>query len=113
MRRTVLPSVACTDLPYFHTLFHRRNNFWKKIYSTKKICFVFSSASVGEAFLVLRRIRRDIIINAHTVSYKVNVIFIRFYETLIFTTDIHKTKKKIKSNFVKIHPMAVIKYFLS
>jgi len=71
----------------FHTIFYRRYGFREKIYWKKNV--LISSQNFGAAFLVLRRIRRAITINAQTASCKDTVIIIRLYETLIFTTDIH------------------------
>jgi len=40
MRRIILSSVACPDLPYFFTLFHKRHDFQKK-FIEYKIVFDF------------------------------------------------------------------------
>jgi len=38
MSRVTLPSVACLDIPYFSTLFHKLRDFWgKKLLNVK--CF--------------------------------------------------------------------------
>jgi len=80
----------------FHTLFHIRQVFWKKDLFCKKCVLIFC-AKFRWAFLVLRRNRRDITINAQTASYKVTAILIRFYEPLIFATIIHLSNRFFNS----------------
>jgi len=58
------------------------------------------SAILSEAFLILRRIRRDIITYAprsRGSSCKVRIILIRFNEKWIFSTD-SKTLRKFQEN---------------
>jgi hypothetical protein len=71
MRRIVL-SVACLAVPYFPTLSHKRHDFLKDFTNTK--CVLFSLQLLSETFLVLRRTRRDRIINVYGSSCKVPVI---------------------------------------
>jgi len=89
MRRTVLPSVACADLPYFTYIISQTARFLEKDLTSIKYVFWFPLKNLGEAFLVLRRILPDITINAQTANCKVTVIIVRFYGTVIPTTDIH------------------------
>ena len=63
MHRVLLSSVTCPPLPYFSTLSHKREDFPKKNYWTQNVCFDFIYNS--ETFLILRRIERDMIKNAH------------------------------------------------
>jgi len=88
---------ACTDhAPYYtaicsvsgFTIFFTHycidgTIFGKKIYSTKKYVFWFPP------FLIFRRIRRDITINAQTPYCNVTLFLIGSWKTLIFATDIH------------------------
>jgi hypothetical protein len=78
MRSIILSSVACLALPYFSTLPHQQYNFTEKIVIEHKLCVLIFSTILSETFLILRRIRRDIIINVHRYSCKVAVIFVRF-----------------------------------
>jgi hypothetical protein len=76
MRRMILSSVACLTLPHFSTLRHNRHDFRKKVIEYKLCVLIFSTA-FSEIFLILRRIRRDIIINVHVSLSKVPVILVR------------------------------------
>jgi len=67
MRRIILSSLACLTVPYFSTLSHKRHDF-RKIFLNIKCLFWFSLQLLSELFLILKRIRRDIIINAHRSS---------------------------------------------
>jgi hypothetical protein len=62
MRRILLSSVACLDLPYFPTLSQKRHDFLKKLFNTKCV-FLLSPQFSSQKFLTLRRIKRDIAIN--------------------------------------------------
>jgi len=63
MRRIILPSVACMALQYFSTLFKKYMIFGKKVFE-HEMCF-FPLQHQSETFLILRRIQRDVITNAH------------------------------------------------
>jgi len=60
MRRIVLSSVVCPAVSYFSTLSHKRHEIRKQVIE-HKICVVILSTISCEIFLILRRIRRDII----------------------------------------------------
>ena len=77
MRRIILSSVACPVLPYFCTLSHKRHDFRKNVTEHKK-CVWFSIQIFSEAFIILRRNERDIIINVRRSSCKVPVTLVRF-----------------------------------
>jgi hypothetical protein len=76
MRSTILLSVACQALPYFHALSHKQHDF-REILNIKS-SFRFSLQILPEAFLILRRIRRDIIIDVHACTRGVTVTIFRF-----------------------------------
>jgi hypothetical protein len=88
MGRIVLSSVACLAVRYFPTLSHKGRIFGKKLLNTKyalinlilyiKRAFSFSLQLMSEAFLILRTIQRDIIINVRRSSCEVPVILVRF-----------------------------------
>jgi hypothetical protein len=64
-----------------HYLIHRKNLL------TIKCLFWFSLQFLSQTFPTLRRIQRDIIINAHRSSCKVLIILVRFNQTWILLTD--------------------------
>ena len=57
------------------------------------ICVLFSLQILNEAFLILRRIQWDIIINLHTALWKVPVILVRMYWYLTFLDRFSKNAK--------------------
>ena len=65
--------------------------------------FIFST-TLSQTFLILRRLRRDIIINVHTSSYK-----IARYSWRIFLWNLNFLDRSSKSaeilNFLKIRPL--------
>ena len=76
MRLIILSYVARPALPYISIVSHKRHDFLKKKKKkTRKMCASISTAKFSEAFLILRRIKRDIIINVRRFSGAVPVIF--------------------------------------
>jgi hypothetical protein len=67
MRRIILSSVACLPLQNFHTFYHKRHDFRKRVIE-HEMCFDFLYNILSETFLILRRIQRDVIINVHRSS---------------------------------------------
>jgi len=74
MHRIILSSVACPDLPYFFTLFHKLHDFQKKFIEHKIMFDFLYHTCVCEIFLIIRRIQQDIIKNVYRSSCKVPVI---------------------------------------
>jgi len=88
-------ALYCHLLPVW--LFHIFLHYLIKgtIFGGKKLLhikFVFWSflQRLYEVFLVLIISQRGIIIHVHTSCYKLSVIFVRFYEPWIFSTDLRK-----------------------
>ena len=61
-------SVACLAVPYFPNYLMKGTTFGEKNIIEHKMCVSVSSAVLSETFLILRRIRRDIVINLNTSS---------------------------------------------
>jgi len=59
--------------------------------------FLFTLQISSETYLILRRMKQDIIINIRTFSCKEHVILIAFNETLIFSTNFRKILKYLMS----------------
>ena len=78
-------SVVCPNLQLFPYRIFRE----KRMLLNIKMCFSFSLQILSETFLILRRIRRDIITNVHGFSCKVPDILVRFLMKLLsfFSTD--------------------------
>ena len=89
MRRIIFSSVACLDLPLIARLPHKRHDL-RKTGTDHNFFFLISPQLVSETFLILRRIRRDIIINVHRSSWIEPVILVRIWA---FSTDFRKIFK--------------------
>jgi TRAP-type C4-dicarboxylate transport system permease small subunit len=76
MLYTILSSVASLALPHFSTLLINGTIFGGEKVTEHKMCVLMFSTPLSTAFLILRRIQRDII-NIHRSSCKVagNVAF--------------------------------------
>ena len=79
MRCTIFAPVACPALSYLSTWSHKGMIFGdeKKLLNTKCMLW-FSLEVLSETFLIIRRIQRDIIINAHSSSCTVHFTLFRF-----------------------------------
>jgi hypothetical protein len=72
----VLSSVACQAIPYFSALSHKQQNFREKVIEHQMCVLILQL--LGEAFLILRRIQQDALINIHRSLCEVPVILVRF-----------------------------------
>ena len=94
-----MSSMVSLVLPYFSTLFHKRHAFRKKVIDHKTVFFILFT-NLFEAFLILRRIKRDVIINVIRSSHIVPIILVRIKQNLNY---LHKCLKIIKiPNIMKI-----------
>ena len=80
----------------FSTLSHYWYDFLKKLVKIKWV-FWFSLPILCQAFLVLTRIKRDVIMNAHRSSCKVPSILTRFSSNLNYRVRFSKKYSNIKS----------------
>jgi hypothetical protein len=103
MCRIILSSVACPAVTHFSTLFHKQRNFPKKKKSLSIKRVLIFSTNLSEAFLILRRIQHDIVINVTASSCKVPLLLSDFNETSVLSTDFRKNTQI--PNFVKIRPI--------
>ena len=74
MHHIILSSVAFLALPYFSTLSYKRKDFRKEKLLNIKSVFSFSLQLSSETFLILRRFKRDLIINVLRSSCAVPVV---------------------------------------
>jgi hypothetical protein len=74
----VPPSAVCLALPNFFNIIPLMARFSKKKDIKYELCVFIFSIILSETFLVLRRIKRDIIVNVHRSSLKVPIIFSDF-----------------------------------
>jgi hypothetical protein len=81
-----------SDCTKFSTLSHRQNELQKNVLKMKYLLW-FSLQSLSEIFLILRRIRRDVIINVHVASCKVPLFLWDCNEIWILQTDLRKILK--------------------
>ena len=65
-----------------------------------KTCVLIFSTNLSKKFLILRRIRRDIIIHVKSLHVKYPLLLSDFYETRIFST--YFRRKHEVSNFIEI-----------
>jgi hypothetical protein len=63
------------------------------------VCFAFLCNLLSETFLILRRIKRDTVVNVKTSPCDVPVILIKLS---VFLDRCSKKKLKYKKNFIKI-----------
>ena len=89
----------------FFTLCHKQHDFRKKKLRSIKCAFWFSVLRLFETFLIIRRLRRELIINAHRSWRETFVILVRSYWNSNFH-DIFSKNTQI-SNFMKIRPVWV------
>jgi hypothetical protein len=68
-RAAILSSAFSLAPPYFSTLSHKRHDFPKKGTEHKMFIFIFLHP-LFETFLIVKRNRRDILINVETSSVK-------------------------------------------
>ena len=76
-KHRIMSSVGCPVLPYFSTLDHKRHDFRKNC-KKHEMCVLIFSTNLSEAFLILMKIKRDIIINIKNSLCEVPVILVRF-----------------------------------
>ena len=76
MCRIILSSLACLAVPYFPHYLIKGTIFGKKLLHIK--CVLMFSTNIFEAFLIIGRNERDIIINLHKYLCKVPVVYDRF-----------------------------------
>jgi hypothetical protein len=91
-RRIVLSSVASLAVLHLSTLSHKRHDFQKKKWNLKCVFWFYVQIS-SETFLILSRIRRDIVVNVRTSSRKSPLFLSVFNHTWIFSTDFRKILK--------------------
>jgi len=73
----IVLSVAWHAPPYISTLSHKRQDNRKQSIGNK-MCVLISLKILPKTFLILRRIKRDIIISIHRASCKIPTLLVRF-----------------------------------
>jgi hypothetical protein len=82
MRRIILSSVVCLDLPYLSTLSHKGHKFRERN-NEHKMCVLIFCTLLSETFIILRRTQPDIILNlAQSFIYSVSTKSLRGFEKL-------------------------------
>jgi hypothetical protein len=103
MRHNMLSSVA-GFAPHNFSKSHKRHYFKKEKNIGHKLCvLVFFSNFCRSTFLILRRIRRDIIVNVHWVGMQSVRCYCRFLMELEFSRQIFQNIWI--SDFMKIRPL--------
>jgi hypothetical protein len=89
--------VCVLSPPHFSTLSHKRHDLRKELLNIK--CVLFYVQLLFETFLILSRIRRDIVVNLEKLSCKVPIIYVWWILIkLDFSRQIFE-----KSSYVKFH----------
>ena len=91
---------ACRNPPLFSHIVINGTLFGKKKVIERKMCYDFFLQILSAAFLTLRRIQRDNIVNVHRSSNKEPAILVRFSSNLNFVYRISKNTQI--SHFIKI-----------
>jgi len=73
----VLSPVASPAVPYISAVSYKRQHFQMKV-TEHKMCALIFLQLMSEAFLMLRRIHRDIVTDVQRLSCKVSIILVRF-----------------------------------
>jgi hypothetical protein len=105
LRRIMLSFVACLSVWMYHIFpLHLIHNAMleRHVLSIKHVIW-FSLHLLPENFLILRRMRRDMIISLHGSSCKVISFRVKFYYNLIFPTDFRKNSYIL--NVTKVRPV--------
>ena len=75
----ILSSVACPAPQYFSTSSHKRHYFrGGGEFTEHEMCVLTFSTILSETFLILRRIKRDVIINVYRLHVKYRFFTVRF-----------------------------------
>jgi hypothetical protein len=77
VRRIILTFLACSDVPYFSTLSHKRQDFRGEKYLEQYV-FSFSLKNMTVIFLILRIIQRDQVTNLYRFVGQISIIIVRF-----------------------------------
>jgi hypothetical protein len=101
---TIISCVVCTALPYFFILFHNGAIFRKT--SLNIYFFLFSPHLLSKTFLILRRIKRDMITNVYRYSCQVP-LFLSGFNKNFNLFDRFSERSQI-SNFMKIRLVVAV-----